>query len=292
MSGLVTVVCRHNQARSVMAAAALRRFFPNLEVVSAGIAAVEGQRIPESILNLADLWGLQVTDPVSHSLVGVQEQLLSSNFIVVAEDEFISNIVDMGIPPERILSMQDQSFDHAFIPFDPIGQGNQTVSVEIAKAIMTTIQLSRGRSDVGHSHPVQVVFTIDESDFQDKLKRVWSTSAGTNGGVVLADFRAPNFQAISQICEPVLGLTLNRLDQTISISDSIGGDALERALASSRPFAISGRFEMDQAEKFVLSAEFIRLVTLLAKKGPVSILTEPLGLGPCAYLVGAIADIG
>ena len=220
MSGLVTVVCRHNQARSVMAAAALRRFFPNLEVVSAGIAAVEGQRIPESILNLADLWGLQVTDPVSHSLVGVQEQLLSSNFIVVAEDEFISNIVDMGIPPERILSMQDQSFDHAVIPFDP------------------------------------------------------------------------NFQAISQICEPVLGLTLNRLDQTISISDSIGGDALERALASSRPFAISGRFEMDQAEKFVLSAEFIRLVTLLAKKGPVSILTEPLGLGPCAYLVGAIADIG
>ena len=79
MSRLITVVCRHNQARSVMAAAALPRYFPNVEVASAGIAALEGQRIPQSILNLADAWGLEVQDVVSHALQDAQERLLDVN---------------------------------------------------------------------------------------------------------------------------------------------------------------------------------------------------------------------
>ena len=124
MTRLVTVICRHNQARSVMAAASLIRFFSDPSVSSAGIEAVEGRRIPQSILELAENWGLDLPDVLSHSLRAVERQLVKSDFVVVAEDEFIPRIIDIGIAPHRILSMQDQRFENSLIPFDPIGHGS------------------------------------------------------------------------------------------------------------------------------------------------------------------------
>ena len=291
MSRLITVTCRHNQARSVLAAAALGRYFPNFEMVSAGIVGVEGQRIPRSILNLADAWGLKPVDVVSHSLEVVQDQLVTSDFVVVAEDEFIPRIINIGVAPFKILSMQDQRFEHALIPFDPIGQGGHIVSIEIAKAIMTTVQLLRAEEGFGREYPVQAIFTYDENDFREKLDLTWTQASANNGVVILGDFRAPNFYAASQLCSYLLELKVGRSDRTISLRDDGGRGALERALASQKPFAISGRFEVDQVEKFALSDSFIGLINQLAASRPVWILTEPAGMGPGAYLMAANASL-
>lgn len=275
----------------MMAAAALSRYFPGIEVISAGIQGVEGQRIPQSILDLAETWGLYIADMVSHSTLNMREKLLSSEFIIVAEDEFIAAIVNLGVSPQKILSMQDRRFDHALIPFDPIGQRSQVVSVEIAKAVMTTAQLLRAEEGFSRNFPVDVIFTQDETDFHRKLQGAWVKISEMGGVLLLADFRAPDFSAASQICENILEFRVGRLDQKMSFS-IIGEDrVLERALASQKPFAISARFEMDLVEKFVLSLEFIDLVTTLASHGPLLILTEPLGLGSCAYLVAANGNI-
>ena len=274
-----------------MAAAALGRYFPNIEIASAGIAAVEGQRIPQSILTLADSWGLDVIDVVSHSLEGAQAQLISSDFVIVAEDEFIPHILEVGVAAQRILSMQDQRFDHSLIPFDPIGQGHQVTSVELAKAVMTSARLLRTQDNFGSSHRIEAIFTRDEGDFQSKLSSVWSQVVSSPGILVVTDFRAPNLQAVSQICDRVVELRVDRFTQGISFVDNSGDGALERALASQRPFAISARFEMDQVEKFCLSAQFTGSISNLAASRPVTILTEPQGFGPCSFLSAANATI-
>lgn len=292
MNHLVSVVCRHNQARSVMAAAALSRFFPSLTVSSAGIEAVEGQRIPQSILNLADAWGLDVLDVFSHSLQAVAEQLIASDFVVVAEDEFIPHLIDIGVATQKILSMQDARFDHALIPFDPIGQTERVLSVELAKAISTTMQLLRMQSDFGYECSVDAIFTENEGDFQNKLRFLWEQARVTNGVVVLTDFRAPDLGAVSQICNNVLELRFNRVAQRISFFDGIEEFALDQVLARRGPFAVSGRFEMDQVERFVLGPQFIQFIAGLASTRPVTILTEPKGLGACAFLAAANANIG
>ena len=193
MSRLISVICRHNQARSVLAAAALSRFFPDVNVSSAGIEAVETQRIPQTILNLADAWGLDVRDLLSHSLPAVEEQLVRSDYVVVAEDEFIPRTVDIGVAPHKILSMQDQRFEHALIPFDPIGHGSHVVSIEIAKAIMTTVQLLRAVEGFGRKYPTQGIFTRNETDFYEKLDQAWTEASTNKGVVILGDFRAPTF---------------------------------------------------------------------------------------------------
>jgi len=291
MSGLIAVVCRHNQARSVMAAAALKRFFPTAEVFSAGVAAVEGQRIPQSILNLAESWGLDVGDLFSHSLEGAQEQLLLSDFVIVAEDDFIPNLLDLGVNPKNILSMQDKRFAHELIPFDPIGQGRQVVSVEITKAVMTSVQLYRQASGFRHDNPVKIYFAFEHANYFDQLEIAWRTTRDLGGVLLLADFRAPDLKSVSSVCDKVLELTIDRVDKSIAISDSSGAGALQRALDSGEAFAISGRFEMDQVEKFVLSAQFIELVSKIAASRPLKILTEPTGLAPLAFLLAAQSDM-
>ncbi len=292
MTRLVTVVCRHNQARSVLAAAAIKRYFPNLEVASAGIEGVEGQRIPQSILNLAEAWGLEVLDTVSHSLQAIQDQLVESDFVVIAEDAFAPHIIEAGVAPQKILSMQDQRFDHSVIPFDPIGQGGQVLSVELAKAIMTAVQLLRAEGSFTHANTVSAILTIDESDLLDKLRLTWETVAETNGVCLVADFRAPNFRAVSNICSGVVEMKVGRFDQRISFAFRGEELNLVQVLSPEGPLTISARFEMDQVEKFVLSVDFTSLVAALAGKCPVTVFTEPFGLGPCAFLVAANGSIG
>ena len=290
MSLSVTTVCRHNQARSVLAAAAITRYFPRIRVASAGIQAIEGQRIPQSILELANSWGLEVPDVYSHSLETVQEQLFSSDYVVVAEDDFISSIVALGVSPEKVLSMQDARFDHELVPFDPIGQGEKILSIEIAKAIMTTMQLLRGRDGFQNKYDINAVFTDDEIDFDQKLGIGWENVNKSNGFYVLADFRAPSFRAAEKVCGKVIELKVDRVKQNIGLFDGVEKLSWEQVITSETPLAISGRFEMNQVEKFVLSEPFTGLISSLASKRPVLILTEPQGLGACAFLAAASAN--
>lgn len=275
-----------------MAAAALTRFFPDLDVFSAGIEAVEGQRIPQSILNLADAWGLKVQDVVSHSLQSNEQRLIASDFVVVAEDEFVSHILEIGISPHKILSMQDPRFDHAVVPFDPIGQGVRVLSVELAKSIMTTMQLIRDQKGFGHEFPVTAVMTQNEEDLQSKLGIVWETARITNGLVVLADFRAPNFRSVSQVCDNLVELKTEGADQKIGFKVDGEDWDRERVSAMSRPIALSGRFELNQVERFLLGPNFTQLLASFASDRPVTILTEPKGQGPCPFLAAANANFG
>ncbi len=290
MSLVLTVVCRHNQARSVIAAAALSRFFPDLDVASAGIQAIDGQRIPESILNLADAWGLTVLDEVSHSLEAANQRLLNSDFVVVAEDDFVQYIVDLGVDPQRVLSMQDHRFDHTLIPFDPIGHGSQVVSVELAKAVLATAWLLRAEEGFGYANPVHALFATDEIDFLNKLRSGWEKVRQETGVLVLSDFRAPNIHFVSEVCDYVVELRVNRASKQTSYVDSSGEGALERAISSGRPFALSARFEMDEVEKFALSPDFKNMIDVLAADRSVVLLTEPLGLGPCSFLTASNAN--
>ena len=290
MIRLITVVCRHNQARSVIAAATLSRYFPEVSVISAGIAAVDGQRIPQSVLNLADNWGLVLTDLFSHSLDAERDKILGSEFVIVAEDEFIPFLLQMGVDDSKILSMQDKHFDHSVVPFDPIGQVNRVVSVEIAKAVLTSAQLLRMKGGFTRKNRVTTLFSTDEKDFQDKLESAWVETVRSNGILLLSDFRAPSFQGVSKVCDYVLEFRVSRINGDITVSDSLGELALNRALASNKPFAISGRFELDQVEKLVLSVQFIEFVANLAANRTVIALTEPSYLGPLAFLVAAGGD--
>ena len=71
----VIVVCKYNQARSITAAAALRRFFPDLEIITAGIQANPLAPIPSSILEILDQWGITEYDERSTPVVNLKTKI-------------------------------------------------------------------------------------------------------------------------------------------------------------------------------------------------------------------------
>lgn len=61
----VLVVCRYNQARSIVIGAMIRKLFPQIDVVTAGIEAPHGKGIPGSTEALCREWNLPQFDRIS-----------------------------------------------------------------------------------------------------------------------------------------------------------------------------------------------------------------------------------
>lgn len=77
----IHVICRLNQARSIITAAVIRKIYPELRVFSSGIQANPGQPIPTVIAKIAYKWDLQNIDHYSTDLASsepIQKVTLSS----------------------------------------------------------------------------------------------------------------------------------------------------------------------------------------------------------------------
>ena len=93
----IIVVCKYNQARSITAAAALRRFFPKLEILSAGIQANPLVSIPSSILQILDQWDLNEYDVRSTQLVNLPS-LTHEDLVLCADAEIRMKLIEqLGI---------------------------------------------------------------------------------------------------------------------------------------------------------------------------------------------------
>jgi protein-tyrosine-phosphatase len=99
----VIVVCKYNQARSITAAAALRRFFPDLEIITAGIQANPLAPIPSSILEILDQWGVTEYDERSTPVVNLKN-VNPSDLILCADTEVKEVLI------KQLLLLDPQSY--------------------------------------------------------------------------------------------------------------------------------------------------------------------------------------
>jgi protein-tyrosine-phosphatase len=287
MNRHITVVCRHNQARSVSAAAGLARFFPEISSGSVGVLAVDREPVPPLVLGLLDEWGLQAQDVVSHSLVGAKEKVLNSDFVIVAEDHFIEEVLNLGVNRSKILSMQDYRFAEELIPSDPIGKSDWVISFELAKSIMTSVQMIRLHGELDYPNKVEVISPWREEDFAGALRAAWQSVQESNGVMLVSDFRSPNFGAVSALSQNILEIQVARFSNEIRLLERETSITLEAAMSNMSAFAISSRFEIDNVERFVLSTGFIDLIARLAASRTVVIVTEPWGISAIPQLIAA-----
>jgi len=266
----IAVVCRYNQARSVLAAAALGRYFPFAKISSAGVNAEDGSPIPESIVSIAQYWGIDLSHTVSRSVPTAAADLKEADLIIVAESEFATELVEMGIFPEKILSMQDDRFLHAFIPFDPVNRDQEDVAVETAKAIMVTLQHVRSSHLFAYKNDVEVYIPETHSDFEEGVRRIWEYAQAKGANLLVADFRAPDTQSVQN---------LNVVVRELSKVHKGGENELElTALQSDSPYVVALRYEMNYVEKYALSVNFENIISLLAQERPLVIVTGPAKL--------------
>ena len=263
----IAVVCRYNQARSVISSAVLARYFPDAKISSAGIDAVDGSPIPESIIEIANNWGIKLPYLTSISTSSVVADLQEADFIVVAENEFIPILTEFGISDQKVKSMQDEIFAHAFIPFDPVDHHDNVVSVEIAKAVMTTLQQVRSKGFFPFKNEVEVFIPFSFEDFENGIKRMWDYAQEKNANLLFADFRAPHFSMVQNLSVPIREMIKSTKNGVLEVTLT--------AKPADTPYVISTRHELDNVEKFMLSSNFEDCISQLADERPLLIMTGP-----------------
>ena len=266
-TGVIAVICRLNQARSIIASAYLSRILPDYKVVSAGIQAPDGQRIPLSVQVLAQKWGLELNKDFSQSLDSIREEILAAELVIVAENSFIEILADFGVNPSKIVSMQDQAFDPDVIPIDPVNLNPESFEVELAKAVMVSVQLVAQRNLIKHRNKITVVHPQSISDFQNCLLSVNVAAKKAAASVLVADFRYPQNGLIER-----LGLTYKEL----TINQALGAITTNAdLLALAGPCLVATRFEIDFAEEFVLSTSFLNVLEVLSQDRELFVITGP-----------------
>ncbi len=190
----IIVVCKYNQARSITAAAALRRFFPEIEILSAGIQANPLLPIPSSILEILDQWGLDQYDHRSTPVLKLPP-LRPTDLVLCADAEVKAtlmkqlNISDSDAFKIRVLEeYADSSLE---IPVDPVNMGESDTKMQLARSIVLSVR--------GVRKEFQIANLITSSRFpHDKVEHLrvqkeMFTAIEKDLGVILdAGFSIPN----------------------------------------------------------------------------------------------------
>ena len=141
-SGTIHIVCRHNQARSIIGAAAIRKFFPEITVVSSGVEANPETPIPKSALEIARMWDLEVMEEQSTPFLDVHDSIKDSD-LVLAADSYVAEKIRSFNPKLNVKEFKDFVQRPELVAVDPVVMDIDGISQELAKSVISSLAAAR-----------------------------------------------------------------------------------------------------------------------------------------------------
>lgn len=259
----IITVCKYNQARSITSAAILRRFFPDHEILSAGIQANPLQPIPSSILQILDEWGITEFDERSTKAVDLPP-LSRTDLVLCADAEVkLKLIQQLTIDDHKSYSiriLEEFSNSSLEVPVDPVSMDESDTKTQLARAIILSIRAVC--KEFGINQPITTsLFPVDKRDHLKSQKILLEATEVDQGIVIDGGFSIPN-ALLWQAGSSSFGfIDPNRLEGVVSSQI----DA--RILIS--------KFEIDRAPRIFLSKTYLKWLEGLAAHQPVYVLTQP-----------------
>ena len=273
----IITVCKYNQARSITSAAVLRRFFPDHDVLSAGIQADPFQPIPSSILGILEQWEVSEFDERSTRVTDLPT-LTESDLVLCADAEVKSklieqlNISDVGIYSIRIL----EEFSHSAleVPVDPVSMDESDTKVQLARAIVLSIRAAR--QELGIAQPItSSLFPTDKVEHVQAQKKLLEVIHNDQGVIIDSGFSIPN---------PLLWQ-----------ADNFNFVPFNPTRLEVDPTAPSGilisKFEIDRSARIFLSKKYLDWLEALAAQQEIYLLTQPQSELPRNRLHEAILSL-
>lgn len=259
----VIVVCKYNQARSITAAAALRRFFPDLEIITAGIQANPLAPIPSSILEILDQWGVTEYDERSTPVVNLKN-VTPSDLILCADPEVKETLIKQLLitdPQSYQIHVLEESANSAEeIPVDPVSMGESDTKTQLARSIVLAVRATRR-----HLHmqpPITIArFPVDKANHLQVQQQLISLIQENQGVVIDTGFSIPNRLLWQANSTNFLPFNPNRLVIDVEAKPESG--------------IYISRFEVDLAPRIFLSMQYLDWLTHLSQHQSVYSLAQP-----------------
>ena len=272
----IITVCKYNQARSITSAAVLRRFFPDNEVLSAGIQADPFQPIPSSILEILDEWEVSEFDQRSTKVIDLPP-LTDTDFVLCADAEVKSKLIEQlhisNVSNYKIYTLEEFSRSALEIPVDPVSMDSSDTKTQLARA--TVLSVRAVRQVFGIEQPITLsLFPQDKVEHVQSQKKLLDVIQKDQGVIIDSGFSIPN-PLLWQANSAFVPVNLNRLEVDLSTPSGI----------------LISKFETDRSPRILLSKKYLQWLEALAVRQKIYLLTQPQSELPRARTHEAILSL-
>ena len=257
----IVTVCRMNQARSPFAQAVLERNFPDDQISSTGVTAIQGTSILDSVVDTAKNWGTPITQSSSRAISKAMDDLMAADLVITAESSHSDVIRNLGYTG-AMRSYEEILEDQDFIPIDPGGLLPDAVSRELGKVGALTLRAALDAKGYPHAHDIHVVIPHGVSDLGVALANAQMARIGEGAILIDADLRAPLNNEIEDLGLERIFFDVDQME-VVDLPEITS----QQILTHSR--------QMDFPERYFLSPAWREWIQRLADKSPVVIVTAP-----------------
>jgi protein-tyrosine-phosphatase len=272
----IITVCKYNQARSITSAAVLRRFFPDSEVLSAGIQADPFQPIPSSILEILDEWEVSEFDERSTKVIDLPP-LTETDLVLCADAEVKSKLIEQldisNISDYKIHTLEEFSHSSLEIPVDPVSMDASETKTQLARAIILSVRAVR--QVFGIDQPItSSLFPQDKVEHLQAQKKFLEEIQRDQGVIIDSGFSIPN-PFLWQANSSFMPINLNRLEVDPSAPSG----------------TLISKFEIDRSARILLSKRYFQWLEELAVRQRIYLLAQPQSELPRARTHEAILSL-
>ena len=257
----IVTVCRMNQARSPFAQAVLERNFPDDQISSTGVTAIEGTSILDSVVDTAKNWGTPITQSSSRALSKAMDDLMAADLVITAENSHSVVIRNLGYRG-AMRSYEEILEDQDFIPIDPGGLLPDAVSRELGKVGALTLRAALDAKGYPHAHDIHVVIPHGVSDLGVALAHAQMARIGDGAILIDTDLRAPLNNEIEDLGLERIFFDVDQME-VVDLPEITS----QQILTHSR--------QIDFPERYFLSPAWREWIQRLANKSPVVLVTAP-----------------
>lgn len=257
----IVTVCRMNQARSPFAQAVLERNFPEDQISSTGVAAIEGTPVLDAVVATAKNWGVTINQHSSRALSSASGDIARADLVITAENIHSDAIRNLGFNG-TVRSYEEIVEDPDFVPIDPVGLLPDAMSRELGKVGALTLRAALDAKGYPHMYDIHVVIPHGVSDIGLALATAQMARVQNGAVLVDADLRAPLNNEIED-----MGLERIFFDVDHFGVSEIATITTEQILTHNR--------QVDFPERYFLSPAWRTWIQQLANLSPVVIVTAP-----------------
>jgi len=257
----IVTVCRMNQARSPFAQAVLERNFPDDQISSTGVTAIQGTSILDSVIDTAKNWGTPITQSSSRAISKAMDDLMAADLVITAESSHSDVIRNLGYTG-AMRSYEEILEDQDFIPIDPGGLLPDAVSRELGKVGALTLRAALDAKGYPHAHDIHVVIPHGVSDLGVALANAQMARIGEGAILIDADLRAPLNNEIEDLGLERIFFDVDQME-VVDLPEITS----QQILTHSR--------QIDFPERYFLSPAWREWIQRLADKTPVVLVTAP-----------------
>jgi protein-tyrosine-phosphatase len=250
-----------NQARSPFAQAVLERNFPDDQISSTGVTAIQGTSILDSVVDTAKNWGTPITQSSSRALSKAMDDLMAADLVITAENSHSDVIRNLGYTG-AMRSYEEILEDQDFIPIDPGGLLPDAVSRELGKVGALTLRAALDAKGYPHAHDIHVVIPHGVSDLGVALAHAQMARISEGAILIDTDLRAPLNNEIEDLGLERIFFDVDQME-VVDLPEITS----QQILTHSR--------QIDFPERYFLSPAWREWIQRLADKSPVVIVTAP-----------------